>query len=114
MLSTILIKLKDWKSVDGSLLGQYGSKVIMEVESLPTCPYQDASTFTSKVSQRCLPGQLGDMFAITEIQEAKALIEELGDFSKEAETLNELRLMKQVTDAELALVAVYEEVLTSV
>ena len=49
------------------------------------------------------------MMTIADIQEAKALIEELGDYAKEASSLNELRLMKQATDAEMALVALYEE-----
>ena len=114
MLSTIVINLKDWSSASGILIGQFGSKIVLETEQLPACSYEDASNVSVKVAQRCLPAKLGSLFTVAEIQEAKAIIEELGDFSKEAETLNELRLMKQVTDAELALVAVYEEVTQSV
>ena len=96
------------------MLGQYGSKLVIEVETLPSCPYQDASALDIKMEQRCLPAKLGKEFNLSQIDEARSIITELGDFAKKAETLNELRLMKQVTDAELALVAVYEEVIANV
>ncbi len=110
MLNTIIVNIKDWPMVSGTLIGQTGSKMVVETDTLPMCSYQDASLFGQKVEQRCLPAKLGRLFTIVEIQEARVLLEELGEFAEDAQTLNELRLMKQVTDAELALVAVYEEV----
>ena len=111
MLDTIIVNKSNAGLVSGKLIAQMGAKLVFEVEVFPPCFYQNGSDYTGMVSQRCLPGSIGNMMTIADIQEAKALIEEMGDYAKEAESLNELKLMKQATDAELALVALYEEVL---
>jgi len=113
MLATIIVHKKNAGTVSGKLIGQLGEKLVLEAEALPTCVYQNAEAFTAKVSQRCLPGKLGNMMTIADIQEAKALISELGAYADKAETLNELRLMKQVADAELAMAELYEEVVVN-
>jgi GH24 family phage-related lysozyme (muramidase) len=113
MLNTIIIHKTYAGQASGKLIGQMGNKLVLEVETLPNCPYRDANGFTNVVSQRCLPGNIGNMMTIADIQEAKALIEEMGDYAKTAQSLNELRLMKQATDAELALVTLYEEVISN-
>ena len=110
MLDTIIVTKSNAGLVSGKLIGQMGTKLVFEVEAFPSCAYKSGADYTGMVSQRCLPGKLGDMMTIADIQEAKALIEEMGDYAKEARSLNELKLMKQATDAELALVALYEEV----
>ncbi|MEX1308615.1 MAG: hypothetical protein AB1Z19_08810 [Eubacteriales bacterium] len=109
-MNTILIDMKYWSNVSGQLIGQKGSTMVMEVETLPNCVYQIAENLNKKVQQRCLPGTFKGCYSIAEILEARALLEEMGDYAKKATSLNELKLMKQATDAELALVALYEEV----
>lgn len=110
MLDTIIVNKSYAGLVSGQLIGQIGTKLVFEVEIFPSCSYKNGADYTGMVSQRCLPGKIGDMMTIDDIQEAKALIEEMGDYAKEASSLNELRLIKQATDAELALVTLYEEV----
>ena len=111
MLNTIIVSRKNAGLFTGKLIAQTGDKLVFEVEALPTCSFSDASSFTGMVHQRCLPGGFEERMTIADIQEAKALIEALGDFAKQAKRLGELKLMKQVTDAEMALVDMYEEVL---
>lgn len=113
MLNTIIVNRNEAANIGGRVIGQLGSKLVIEVEALPACAYQEANTFLGSVEQRCLPAKIGNRMTIADIQEARSLLEELGDFAKDAKSLNELRLMKQVTDAELALVAVYEEVISN-
>lgn len=111
MLKIIIVNIEDWALAGGQLLGQFGSKVVLKVADYPSCQYENAEGLNIKIKQRCLPGKLGEELSLQEITEALVLIEDLGDYSNEAETLNELRIMKQLTDAEMAIVAVYEEVL---
>ncbi len=99
-MMAIKTRAENWTSE--FLLGQIGAMVVLEVETLPT--YTHIVIHDETFTQRCVPGKFGESLTYAELNEIRTLLEELGDYGQAAGSVSELKLRKEITDIQLALV----------
>ncbi len=90
----------------GTVIGQIGmsNTVVVEVDSTPSFEHEDITESSIKFTQRAFDGKFGIEMTYTELVHIRDLLDELGDYGREAGSLSELELRKEITDIQLALV----------
>lgn len=98
--------LSDWRShfAGAPLLGQSGGAVVIEIDSLPPGAEGTALSNDALITQRVFPGRFGAQITYAGLNEIRRLLEELGEYGYAAGSLSELKLRKEITDIQLALV----------
>ena len=89
---------------ESEIIGQSGSYIIIEVDSPPACEYTDLTESNEQFLQRVFDGKFGKTMTYLEFVQIRSLLDELGDYGREAGSLNELKLRKEITDIQLALI----------
>ena len=88
------------------IIGQIGvtDTVVLETDSIPAYSYEDLTDTDIRFTQRVFDGKFGTEVTYAELVYIRSLLEELGDYGKEAGSLSELELRKEITDIQLAMV----------
>ncbi len=90
----------------GTVIGQIGmsNTVVVEVDSTPSFGHEDITESDIKFTQRVFDGKFGTEMTYLELVYIRDLLDELGDYGRDAGSLSELELRKEITDIQLALV----------
>ena len=92
----------DW--IGSGIIGQTGDKLVIEAPAIPTCDHEEITDIRSRFTQRVFDGKFGTEITYSELVYIRGLLDELGEYGKEAASLSELKVRKEITDIQLALV----------